>query len=61
MEGKLNCVINVDSTEAIKKLNKATKAAERFGKALDNLKQIDITLNIEQKKLDSKKWYQFWK
>lgn len=35
MEQNLNLEINLDNSKAIRKLDKATKAAKEFGKALE--------------------------
>jgi len=51
--------INVDASEATKKIQRAHCAALALKNALDDLKQIDIAVNVIKK--EHKRWYQFWK
>lgn len=50
--------INVSSKEATKKIENATRAAEKLQKALDKLKEIEIGVEVVSIK---KKWWQFWR
>lgn len=49
--------INVNSRKAVRKIENATKAAEKLQKALNELKEIDISIEVVYTK---KKWWQFW-
>lgn len=50
--------INVSSKAATKKIENATRAAEKLQKSLDKLKQIEIGVEVVSIK---KKWWQFWR
>lgn len=59
MKNSVELKVNVDASEATKKIERANCAAIALKKALDDLKQIDIAINVVRK--GSKRWYQFWK
>lgn len=50
--------INVSSKVATRKIEKATRAAEKLQKALNELKEIEIGVEVVSLK---KKWWQFWR
>lgn len=50
--------INVSSKVATRKIEKATRSAEKLKKALDELKEIEIGVEVVSVK---KKWWQFWR
>jgi len=50
--------VNVSSKAATRKIEKATRAAEKLQKALDELKEIEIGVEVVSMK---KKWWQFWR
>ncbi len=50
--------INVSSKVATRKIEKATRAAEKLQKALDELKEIEIGVEVVSIK---KKWWKFWR
>lgn len=49
--------VEADSSEATKKLQKATLAAKQLKKALDELKDLEISITVTE---SSKKWWKFW-
>lgn len=51
--------LEVDADAATKKMERAHCAAIALKKALDDLKQIDIAVNVTRRKI--KRRYQFWK
>lgn len=51
--------IHIDADQATKRMEKAHCAALALKKALDDLKEIDINVNVVRK--ETKRWYQFWK
>jgi hypothetical protein len=50
----------VDTKEATKRFHKLHQETERFGEALNALKE-DIKIGIRVVPIEEKKWYQFWK
>lgn len=63
--GKLEYEMLVDSSKAVKNINKVneafqktTKAMDKLNLALEKLQSIDINYCLVERK---KKWYQFWK
>ena len=49
--------VNVSSNVATRKIEKATRAAEKLQEALNNLKEIEIGVEVVSIK---KRWWQFW-
>lgn len=50
--------VNISSSVATRKIEKATRAAEKLQKALDNLKEVEIGVEIVSIK---KRCWQFWR
>ena len=57
-DSNIEMKINVSSKEATRKIENATRAAEKLQKALDKLKEIEIGVEVVSIK---KKWWQFWR
>lgn len=55
LEGKIT--IKVDSKESVKRIERATKAAEKLQIALDKLQDLEIGIDVVSIK---KKWWKFW-
>jgi len=60
MKGKIKYRIEVDTKEATKRFHKFHQESERFGKALQILRE-DIKIGIRVVPIKEKKWWQFWK
>jgi hypothetical protein len=50
--------VNVSSNVATRKIEKATRSAENLQEALNNLKDIEIGVEVVSIK---KRWWQFWR
>lgn len=52
--------VNVSSAVATRKIEKATRAAEKLQEALNNLKEVDIEIGVKVVRI-KKRWWQFWR
>lgn len=59
-ENEILIKYSADTSTLTKRIEAATKAAEKLEAALARLKDVKINLEVETSDV-KKKWYQFWK